>query len=94
MIDRIVRSGGYGAVAVALACAAHAQTPTGCPVLGTVAAGRATLPGVALSLTRADGTASAPVDVTSTAVDGSYVLEAPDTGSYVVKAERHPVPMI
>src|SRR5437899_10121280 len=87
MIAGIARCVEYGAVAAVLACVAHAQSPAGCAVVGTVASGRAALPGVALSLTRTDASVSDPVDVTSTAVDGTFLLKAADAGSYVLKAE-------
>jgi len=78
---------GYAAVAAVLASAAHAQSPVACPVVGTIAAGRTVLPGVALTLSPAGGPSSEPVDVTSSAVDGTFVLKAPDAGSYTLKAE-------
>jgi trimeric autotransporter adhesin len=87
VIARIIRFGGYGSVAAVLACAAHAQAPVTCPVLGTVSAGRTTLPGVVLSLARADGATSDRIDVTSSAIDGTFALKSPGTGAYTLKAE-------
>ena len=54
-----------------------------CAVSGIVSAQRTPLPGAVLSLVAPDGHA---VDVTSSAVDGSFTLKAP-TGQYTLKSE-------
>ena len=83
----ILRIAIYGAIVGVFGIVGHAQAPVGCTVVGTVAAGRTTLPGVVLSLARSDRAASELVDVTSTAVDGSFLLRVPDAGPYTLKAE-------
>src|SRR5437867_1331843 len=88
MTDRVIlRIAIYGAIVGVFGIVGHAQSPVGCTVVGTVAAGRATLPGVVLSLARSDRAPSELVDATSTALDGGFLLRVPDAGPYILKAE-------
>jgi hypothetical protein len=82
----IARFASYATVAAVFGGLAHAQTPAGCTIVGTTAAGRSALPGVALSLIRSDGAADV-LDVSSSSLDGGFVLKAPGAGVYAIRAE-------
>jgi trimeric autotransporter adhesin len=81
---RVASAVAAAALAGVLGSVLRAQTPSSCAVAGTITSARSPLPGVVISLLGAD---DQPVDVTSTAPDGTYVVRVPGPGQYRLKAE-------
>jgi hypothetical protein len=70
--------------AVHPALRADQSPPPDCGVSGIVASARTPLPGVVVSILDEEQRA---IDVTASAVDGSYALRVPGAGHYVLKAD-------
>jgi trimeric autotransporter adhesin len=83
-VRRLATAAGCGIVSATLSL--HAGTPIAapCTITGIVTSGRTALPGVVISLATSD---RQPVDATSSAPDGSYALNIPGPGQYMLKSE-------
>ena len=83
-VRRLATAAGCGIVSATLSL--HAGTPVAapCTITGIVTSGRTALPGVVISLATSD---RQPVDATSSAPDGSYALNIPGPGQYILKSE-------
>ena len=61
----------------------RAQAPSGCTVHGSVSASRQPLPGVVVTLRDGEGHT---LDASSSGADGSFVVNAPSSGSFTLNA--------
>jgi hypothetical protein len=81
---RLAAAAGGALLVAAMSSALRAQGPQACTVAGTITSAGVPLPGVALTLTTADGQA---VDVTSSSPDGTYLLRLPSGGTFTLTGE-------